>query len=367
MIHRGNYVLAKEFTTYLREVMQLNPSSVGRYWAYLKHLLTWADATPFSQVAGLRPAFTAYLTGLSEGAEQQLPLAPVTLKKILQISKRFFLWLKMMYPQDFRHLPTAWIDALRLPRGVQPIEEHVFITLDQVLQLVRLPVATDDLATWRDQAAAAMLFLSGARASAFASLTIECIDLTTRTVKQWTALGVKTKNSKSATTFLLEIPELLQVAERWDGYIRSQAPATSVWYTPIHHNWGIQKLSVGSPGANRSIALGKRMRRLFRLAGLAPKSPHAFRHGHAVFALQHCRTMADYKAVSMNLMHDNIRVTDGIYAPLATDEVKQRVTGLMGPVSAPMLPLGADTGFLSGLSDEQLAAVLTIAARRLSK
>ena len=188
-----------------------------------------------------------------------------------------------------------------------------------------------------------------------------------RTVKQWTALGVRTKNSKSATTFLLEIPELLQVAERWDEYLRSQLPSTAAWYTPIVHNWGDQKLSVARPGSNRNVALGKRLRKLFALAQVPCKSPHAFRHGHAVFALQHCRTMADYKAVSMNLMHDNIRVTDGIYAPLATDEVKQRVAGLMSSLAAPLPLLGDDAEFVSGLSDEQLAAALTVVARRLSK
>jgi len=38
--------------------------------------------------------------------------------------------------------------------------------------------------------------------------------------------------------------------------------------------------------------------------------------------------MADYKAVSMNLMHEDIRVTDGIYAPLAGHEVLDRIASL---------------------------------------
>jgi hypothetical protein len=38
--------------------------------------------------------------------------------------------------------------------------------------------------------------------------------------------------------------------------------------------------------------------------------------------------MADYEAISMNLMHADIRVTDGIYALLTSDEVKQRVACL---------------------------------------
>jgi integrase len=87
----------------------------------------------------------------------------MTLKKILQTAKRFFKWLKTMYPQQYRHLPPAWIDALRLPRAARPVVEHEFVTLEQVLQLIGIPIPDEDIATWRDQAAAALLFLSGAR------------------------------------------------------------------------------------------------------------------------------------------------------------------------------------------------------------
>lgn len=367
MIYRGNYLRVREFLTYLREVMQLNSNSTDRYWSYLKHLLVWADETPLSRAATIRPTFTSHVLSLSEGTESSRPLASITVKKILQVAKRLFLWAKTNYPQDFRQIPSAWVDALRLPRGTEAVAEHEFVKLEEVLELIRVPVAKHDLATWRDQAAVAMLFLSGARAAAFSSLTLECVDLENQALKQWTALGVRTKNSKSATTFLLDIPELLDVVKAWDAYIRSRLPPSATWYTPIINQWDEQTLSVNRPGTNRNIALAKRIRRLYALADLPYHSPHAFRHGHAVFALQHCRTMADYKAVSMNLMHGNIRITDGIYAPLASTEVKQRVTALTAP-STPALPaLGAELGFAEDLTDEQLAVVLTIAARRLAR
>lgn len=367
MICRPNYFLAKEFVEYLSEVMQLNPNSVGRYWSHLKHLLAWADALPFSQAASIRPTFTAYLAAKAKDKPESDGLAGLSLKKILQTAKRFFKWCKAMYPHQYRSLPPAWIDALRLPRESRPVEEHRFVKLDQVLQLIGIPIADKDLATWRDQAAAAMLFLSGARATAFTTLTLACVDLPNRTIKQWADLGVKTKNSKSATTFLLEIPELLHFVERWDGYIRSRLPPETAWYAPILQNWGDQRLSVEPPGNNRNVALGRRLRKLFALAQIPSLSPHAFRHGHAVYALQHCRTMADYKAVSMNLMHDSIAITDGIYAPLALDEVRQRVGTLAGTEVSSSQLLSEDPTIAQGMTNDQLAVALTVAAKRLSK
>lgn len=130
MIHRPNYFLARELLAYLSEVMQLNPSSVGRYWSYMKHLLVWAYAAGFAQAPSSRPTFTSYLAATGQNHTQSAGLAGLTLKKILQTAKRFFKWLKSTYPQQYRHLSPAWIEALRLPRAARPVEEREFVKLD---------------------------------------------------------------------------------------------------------------------------------------------------------------------------------------------------------------------------------------------
>jgi hypothetical protein len=57
-------------------------------------------------------------------------------------------------------------------------------------------------------------------------------------------------------------------------------------------------------------------------------SPHKFRYGHAVYALKQSKDIADLKAVSMNLMHSNLSITDGVYGVLSTADVGQRIAGL---------------------------------------
>ncbi len=366
MVNRTNFLAARNYLRYLDEVNQLNERSIRRYWFYLKYVLLWADETLLCQAAGVRPTFASYLADecLDDAKE---PLAPATLKKIIQTAKRFFLWAKMTYPHNYRGLSAAWIDTLRPPRGVQAVVEHEFITLEEVRQLAALQIDEADLALVRDRAAAALLFLSGMRVGALSTLPIGAVDLKRRTIKQLTALGVKTKNGKSATTYLLDIPELLAIVEQWDVFVRTRLPATAMWYTPLVSHWGEQALSSNLPGSNRNVAIARRMRHLFKVAGLPYKSPHKFRHGHAVYALQHAKTMADYKAVSMNLMHEDIRVTDGIYAPLASNEVQQRITGLTGqPMTS--APVNADlSALLQTLSKEQLSqAVIAIVQRMAS-
>jgi site-specific recombinase XerC len=136
----------------------------------------------------------------------------------METTCRLFSWLNATYPNEFSCLPATWIETMRTPRLPQTPDEHVFVTLDEVLQLVRFPVDDRNFALQRDQAAAAMLFLSGMRSTAFTTLPIAAVDLADRSIKQWPELGVKTKNGKRATTFLLPIPELLACVSRWDLY-----------------------------------------------------------------------------------------------------------------------------------------------------
>ena len=65
------------------------------------------------------------------------------------------------------------------------------------------------------------------------------------------------------------------------------------------------------------------------MARVEPRmSPHKFRHGHAVYGLKGATDVSDLKAVSMNLMHSSIGITDSIYAVLSNQDVGERIAGL---------------------------------------
>jgi hypothetical protein len=188
----------------------------------------------------------------------------------------------------------------------------------------------------------------------------------------WPELGVHTKNSKKATTFLLNIPELLLPVRRWDAIVRPALPPSTPWYAPIEHCWGEQSLSNEEPGKCRLNDLEKRLKLLFSLAKLEFKSPHKFRHGHAVFGLLHAQTMADYKAVSMNLMHDSIEITDSTYASMLSSDVRVRIANLSGKTqSAPGHEISFEGGeledYLNSLGKESLGRALVFIAGKLTQ
>jgi len=361
VVERLNYLRMQAHLKYLQEIHQLSPASLRRYRFYLRHLLIWADDQLFRDAHLIRPTFPVYVTSLA--GRDRSSLSPPSQKKIIESSKRFFVWAKANYSKEYSRLTNEWIESLRPARAPQRPQEHVFVAVDEAIHLATFPTPEDDLALHRDRAAAAMLFLSGMRASAFTTLPISAVDLSQRSIRQWPELGVLTKNGKRATTYLLPIPELHAVVQAWDELVRSQLPPTTPWYTPIEHTWGEQRLSSKEPGKNRHQALDKRLRRLFELAGLPYKSAHKFRHGHAVYGLLKAQTMADYKAVSMNLMHEDVKITDEIYAPLLSNEVEERISKL---TAQPMDQLEGELIMsLNRLSNVDLAQLMVAAAHRL--
>jgi len=56
--------------------------------------------------------------------------------------------------------------------------------------------------------------------------------------------------------------------------------------------------------------------------------PHKFGHGHAVYALIMAKDVAALKAVSQNLMHENLTVTDGVYGILSDADVSRQISAL---------------------------------------
>ena len=73
--------------------------------------------------------------------------------------------------------------------------------------------------------------------------------------------------------------------------------------------------------------------------------------------------MADYKAVSMNLMHEDIKITDEIYAPILSNEVQLRISRLAA--SKPDQVEKSLVTQIRGLSNTELSAVMRIVAERL--
>ena len=359
MINRENYRAVKTYLKFKAEVQQRDQLSINLIYGQLKVVLRWLDEYSFDDASDKRPVLPRWVASLDLANQPGVKVSGKWVTDVCDTARAFFKWLQLQDPYRYGPLLLAWVETLVPGRIVEePPAERTVVTPDMVRQLIAVKCDPADIALKRDKAATAFLFLSGMRATAFVSLPLKCVDLAAREVRQFPTDGVRTKNLKAAKTALLNIPDLLKVVEEWDTFIRSKSPLDSLWYAPMRwsptanglsQNQIIVQKAVDAP-QHRAQALRRALRVLFQMAELPYMHPHLFRHGHALYGLKLAHTMAEYKAVSMNLMHSHIGITDGIYAMLSDDDLKETIGRLGQQVS--------DAGNVSREAIDQLAILL---------
>jgi site-specific recombinase XerD len=323
MIERQNYHDVRDYLAFSRDTEQLNPRTIEtRRWG-LYRLLSWADATPFGRAPDVRPTFPRWLL------EHEPDAQPATLDRLCGVARLFFTWARDEYPRRYQACGASWRASLKMADiRKADAREHETFTLEEVREIMQLTPRS--LGEERDRAAVAFLFLSGMRVTAFSTLPVKAVDLATRQVKQWPSMGVLTKLGKAATTVLLPIPDLLAVVQAWDDRVRPLGPE-ALWYPPLApRGVSLEAVPAAEASDRRRGLVGKAIRQLCNRAGVTYHSPHKLRHGHAVFALEQARDIADLKAISMNLMHNSVSTTDAIYGGLSTRDTATRIGNLGG-------------------------------------
>ena len=108
---------------------------------------------------------------------------------------------------------------------------------------------------------------------------------------------------------------------------RAQFPVTALWW-PLIDFEGFALLETHHVVASRTKYLRDDLRELCERADLPYLSPHKFRHGHVMWARRHARDMDDLKAISQNVMHSSVTITDGVYGNFDGADVKNIIARL---------------------------------------
>ncbi|PKN96987.1 MAG: hypothetical protein CVU42_17645 [Chloroflexi bacterium HGW-Chloroflexi-4] len=327
MINRNNWRLVKDYIKYRAEIDQVSAKTLRLEETWLEHTLNWLGEKSIDQAPRIRPVFSDFVLSESENK-----YSSEYLRKLVSAHRRFMEWVSIN-KEGYRHKITpAWLKTIKLPRQPEEEREHEFVSYDEIIQIARTPIKS--LRDQRIQAAAVLWFLSGIRIGAFVTLPIKAVNLDLLEIYQFPSLGVKTKLGKSATTDLLLIPELIELVKRWDQLVRSKLPDTSYWFAPLSPETGTFDRSIKAVGENRTSRAYKDLKELLDRSGLPFHSPHKFRHGYAVFGIKNFTTLAQLKALSQNLMHSNISITDGIYGMLSNGDKKKLLSSFSPATSS---------------------------------
>ncbi len=326
MINRNNWRLKKEYIKYRAEIDQVSAKTLRLEETWLEHTLIWLGDKSVDQAPKIRPVFSEFVL-----TQKSTKYSSEYLRKLVSSHRRFMEWISINQ-EGYRHkLTPAWIKTIKLPRMPEVEREHEFVSFDENVQIANAPV--NSLRDRRIRAAAILWFLSGIRIGAFVTLPIKAVNLNNLEIYQFPSLGVKTKFGKSATTDLLLIPELIEVVKDWDHLVRSKLPDSAYWFSPLSSETGSFDRSITSVGENRSSRAYKDLKDWLDRSGLTFHSPHKFRHGYAVFGIKNFTTLAQLKALSQNLMHSNISITDGIYGMLSNGD-KKKLLSNFNPVTS---------------------------------
>jgi site-specific recombinase XerD len=323
MINRQNWMDTRAWLA----TLDRSPKTIQKYRIYLRHLIEWADETPLPNARLMDPAFPTYLiTSRNDG--KQIPLSYTTIYKTLSTTRMFFTYARHTWTR-YNKISDSWVELLypsRLSKPQPQIDDHKYYNLDELHAIAS--VSTETLHEARAQAAACLLYLSGMRADTLSSLPLQCVDLPNMRIFQVPSMGPRTKNNKAAITYLLNIPELLEIVRAWDDRLRRQSYApNALWLAPLNHDGMVIHESTHAI-QERSVVIRDDIALICKKAGIEYLSPHKFRHGHIVYARSHARNMEDVKAISQNVMHANSIITDQIYSGLTSNQVRNIITSL---------------------------------------
>lgn len=217
-------------------------------------------------------------------------------------------------------------------RIAHAVRERPYPSLEMVRHaFTRMPSETD--IDRRNAAIVAFLMISGARDGAVASLRLKHINLVDGSVFQ-DAREVKTKNSKSFTTYFMPVdPIYTDCFFAWVEHLRSTllfGPDDPLFPPP---EMGVVDGQFAIVGLKREIyqnanALRTIVKQAFENAGLPAFAPHSFRKTLTKWADTHYPTREAFKAFSQNIGHESVVTTVSVYCPVTTERQGELIKAL---------------------------------------
>lgn len=241
--------------------------------------------------------------------------------------RKFFEWLSVQSGYKSKINPIA-IEYLNLPQNDVRIaiqsQKKRYPTLDEIKKVIE-SINTKSEIDKRDKALISLMFLTGMRISAIASLPMESFNSENFVIDQNPKLGVQTKRAKRIATTIIPFSykEPLNYFLEWFNYLKNQKdfkptdpifPATKKEngkdkHTLGYYNTGkVEPVFWKSQSSVRSI-FGKR----FKRAGVDYYHPHSFRHLLVKEISKIPLTEEEKKAISQNLGHEDVGTTFGSY------------------------------------------------------
>ena len=293
--------LADTFLSYLARVRNYSPNTAAAYAQDLDCFLIWASNCGIDVLQATHRDFRRFLSSLSGAG-----YAKTTVNRRLSAVRSFYSWL--VREGVIESNPAAVVSSPKLPKPLP----HVLSQEDVEKLLVCADASTPTGAL--DAALVELLYASGARIGEVASLDVDRIDFSDRSVRLFG------KGSKERI-----VPLYPAALHALDAYLAHARPVLLA-----NHKGGLtaeeaadaqRALFINARGARMSErSLRARFEKLLAQAGLAGMAtPHTMRH---TFATEVLDGGADLRSVQEMLGHASLSTTQ-IYTHLTPERLRE--------------------------------------------
>lgn len=293
--------LADTFLSYLARVRNYSPNTAAAYAQDLDCFLIWASNCGIDVLQATHRDFRRFLSSLSGAG-----YAKTTVNRRLSAVRSFYSWL--VREGVIESNPAAVVSSPKLPKSLP----HV-LSQEDVEKLLKCADASTPAGAL-DAALVELLYASGARIGEVASLDVDRIDFSDKSVRLFG------KGSKERI-----VPLYPAALHALDAYLAHARPVLLA-----NHKGGLtaeeaadaqRALFINARGARMSErSLRARFEKLLAQAGLAGMAtPHTMRH---TFATEVLDGGADLRSVQEMLGHASLSTTQ-IYTHLTPERLRE--------------------------------------------
>jgi integrase len=334
-----NERIRHRYMTYLQEAKRQSEASIDKAMAAISRFENHTghrDFKKFHQQSAV--GFKRHLME-QRAARTGERLSSATLHSTLTALRAFFIWLadQPRYRAKIQYSDADYFNASERDRAVATAKrEQPVPTVEQIRHVINsMPVETE--IERRDRALIAFTLLTGARDGAIASMKLKHVDLEKGLVMH-DARDVRTKFSKTFTTWFFPVGDDVRgIVEDWVVYLRKEklwgdadplSPATNV---EVGASRKFEAVGLARENWKTASPIREVFRAAFDAVGQPYFNPHSFRKTLAQLGERLCTNLAEMKAWSQNLGHENVSTTMNSYGSLSGAEQAKIIRKLGRP------------------------------------
>jgi integrase len=331
-----NERIKREYLRYLKEAKRLDTTTTDAVAASLDRYENFTKRKDFAQFHIEQPiAFKRHLSDQLNPRTGK-PLSKSTQLHIPKALHKFFFWLAGLpaYRRRIRYSDADYFSLSLKDTAIAKADGDVRgPTIEQVRHVLEQMPTGNDIER-RNRALIALALLTGARASALASLRLKHLDLASSELTQ-TGCDVRTKASKTIyTTFLPVGDDIVWIVADWATFLQTErlwGPDDALFPATLMDKDGDGNFATA--GLDRkcwrtSTPIRTIFKEAFAAAGLPYFNPHSFRHTLMRLGMAACKTPEEMKALSQNFGHSKAMVSLMSYGQIDRNRQRDIMRGL---------------------------------------